>query len=237
MMMNSWGDIATIVVLACSAASCTNQIRTSVPPGETGGGAKKQGSNTGDGGAAEPANPSNPPTGQSGQTGTTISSEERLLNPSKWLCCKYPFPTQPLLDFTIEAREFGAPRAGGARKHAGVDLVYDQGTTMYAIGDGVVLDVYEFYQGTWAMEVKHRDFIARYGEISPSGPIFKPGFYTRQWQRLAFVGSIEMLHLELYSGKATGPLSNWDNPPFLRRSDLMDPMNLVKTWKAATLGK
>jgi hypothetical protein len=32
-----------------------------------------------------------------------------------------------------------------------------------------------------------------------------------------------MLHFEMYDNSATGPLTNRRNPPFQRRSDLIDP--------------
>jgi hypothetical protein len=32
-----------------------------------------------------------------------------------------------------------------------------------------------------------------------------------------------MLHLEMFAGTEQGPLTNRENPPFLRRADLVDP--------------
>jgi len=36
-----------------------------------------------------------------------------------------------------------------------------------------------------------------------------------------------MLHFEMYSKKATGPLTNKQNPPYKRRSDLIDPTQFL----------
>jgi len=38
---------------------------------------------------------------------------------------------------------------------------------------------------------------------------------------------MSMLHLELYSGKVTGPLTNPSNKPYLRRSDLIEPTSIL----------
>ena len=47
-------------------------------------------------------------------------------------------------------------------------------------------------------------------------------------QVIAAVGQMHtvkqsMLHFELYSGAAGGQLTDRDQPPYLRRADLMDP--------------
>ncbi len=46
-------------------------------------------------------------------------------------------------------------------------------------------------------------------------------------QVIAFVGKLEsgssMLHFEMYAGTASGSLTVRGNPPYQRRSDLLDP--------------
>lgn len=58
------------------------------------------------------------------------------------------------------------------RRHAGRDLYIDEGTTVHAIADGIVIEKKEFYQGTWQVTVRHNliykigyHLIVRYGEL------------------------------------------------------------------------
>jgi hypothetical protein len=43
-----------------------------------------------------------------------------------------------------------------------------------------------------------------------------------------------MLHLEIFAGTTQGPLTNRENPPFLRRADLVDPTAFLDSCTAAT---
>jgi hypothetical protein len=38
---------------------------------------------------------------------------------------------------------------------------------------------------------------------------------------------MSMLHLELYSGDKTGPLTDRGNQPYMRRTDLIDPTPIL----------
>ena len=93
----------------------------------------------------------------------------------------------------------------------------------------------------------HGDFIARYGEIQSDSPV-RRGDRVRPGQRIARVGHLvgirvpsDMLHLELYRGNASGPLTvrdpsaakRRDGVSFQRRSDLMDPTPLLSQWKSS----
>lgn len=142
----------------------------------------------------------------------------------------FPLRTRPAQDYKSGAREFGANRAGGKRKHAGCDLKAPVGTEIFCIADGkVIRGPYFFYEGTYALEVQHQDgMVVRYGEIlakSPKG--ISEGAQVKQGQLIAFVGRLNsdnsMLHLEMYSGKAKGALTQPDNPPYKRRADLINP--------------
>jgi WD40 repeat protein len=145
---------------------------------------------------------------------------------------RFPLDFRPAESYREGARRFGATRLGGRRKHAGADLYAPVGSPVYALDDGeVILGPHHFYATTYALEVRHPHYIARYGEIHPNVPAgARMGARVRRGQLLGHVGQAQvpapvasMLHLELYSGEASGPLTVHDNPPFNRRSDLIDP--------------
>lgn len=136
--------------------------------------------------------------------------------------------SNPTKSYKTGMRRFGARRKKG-RLHAGCDLYAPVGTAIYAMDDGeLIRDPYAFYLGTYALEVEHPDFVARYGEIGSAAAGLKKGSRVKRGQVIARVGkltgiSMTMLHLELYSGKGKGPLTVRANKPYQRRSDLMDP--------------
>ena len=137
---------------------------------------------------------------------------------------------------------FGSPRAGGSRKHAGCDLYSTVGRPIYAVEDGTVLETYLFYCDTDALVVKgkHTGRVIRYGEIrsgSPEKHGVSPGDTVKKGQVIAEIGKLScysqaMLHFELYSGSASGGLTVPDNPPYQRRSDLINPTKDLKQWRA-----
>lgn len=158
----------------------------------------------------------------------------------------FPFKEKdlPSKDWIKDIRCFGARRSGGKRAHAGCDLYAPVGTTIHAIASGVVtLGPYLFYDGTYALEVDHGSFLARYGEIQ-KGALVKAGDRIQAGQPIAKVGKllsmkISMLHLELYDKSATGPLTVKNKStkrtakgvPFMRRADLIDPTLKLDQWK------
>src|SRR6266436_5255955 len=78
----------------------------------------------------------------------------------------FPFPTLPASDWIHSPRAFASNRNNGRRAHAGCDLYFEKGTWIYPIADGTVTrGPYPFYCETFALEVDHGDFLARYGEI------------------------------------------------------------------------
>lgn len=150
----------------------------------------------------------------------------------------FPFLRHPVQDPTTGGRQFGANRSGGRRKHAAIDLKFPPGTPIRAMADGVVVvALADFYEGTKSFAVDHGSFIARYGEIAKTAPGFdRVGAKVKRGEIIAFVGRLNsgnsMLHLELYSGSAAGPLTQRGMMPFQRRADLLNPMDFLK---AATL--
>ena len=147
----------------------------------------------------------------------------------------YPLVIKASVDYHKGVPRFGASRSHGKRKHAGLDFYAPLGTIVRAMADGVVINVYPFYCKTYAIEVNHGTFIARYGEVDPHKPnIFvKSGQQVKRGDSLGKVGHLvgikvpsDMLHLELYATtenpKITG-LTQETHAPYQRRGDLFDP--------------
>lgn len=144
---------------------------------------------------------------------------------------RFPLSIRPAESYREGMRRFGARRKG-SRLHAGCDLYAKVGTPILALDSGVVLNRYEFYLGTFALEVRHPKFIARYGEIQQRlAPGIDVGTKVARGQTIAYVGKLiglnmSMLHLELYSGAAKGPLTT-QLGPYKRRGDLIDPTPIL----------
>ncbi len=149
----------------------------------------------------------------------------------------FPLKSAALASYLEAPRSFGSCRDNCTRKHAGADLYAYTGTPVLAVGDGEVIDFYEFYLGTYALVVDHGAFVVRYGEIKanlPSGVYI--GAQIRQGQGIAYVGRLQglsqdMVHFERYAGWAGGPLTERDNYPYQRRADLVDPTQDLIAWK------
>jgi len=107
----------------------------------------------------------------------------------------------------------------------------------------VTLGPYPFYDGTYALEVDHGTFLARYGEIQKSAMV-RQGDRVTPGQPIAKVGKLNsisnsMLHLELYDKSASGALTVKNSQtkktangiPFMRRRDLIDPTAKLNVWK------
>lgn len=148
---------------------------------------------------------------------------------------RFPLSKKPVWSYRDGGRKFGAPRDGGARAHAGVDLIAPPGTPIYAMAPGRVLNVYPFYSGTWALEILQDDGrVARYGEIDQLLP---PGIHVGspvvRGQQIARVSRLQsgsaMLHLEMYAGTGAGPLTvrGPAGGKAQRRGDLIDPTPLL----------
>ena len=147
-------------------------------------------------------------------------------------------------------RAFGSRRSNGARAHAGVDLYFPDFTDILAVADGVVTrGPYPFYLKTFAIEVDHGAFVARYGELAPDATppveegdtiargdlVGRVGVLTRANGKRLAVPSM-MLHFEMYDKTQTGKLTRavgtsarWtDRTPFFRRRDLIDPTGFLR---------
>jgi murein DD-endopeptidase MepM/ murein hydrolase activator NlpD len=148
----------------------------------------------------------------------------------------FPLSFVPKKHYKTGSRWFGARRAKGTRKHAGCDLIATEGTPVYAVDDGtIVRGPYHFYRGTYAIEVEHPRFVARYCEIKKVASGLRQGSRVRRGEVIAYVGKMfvsSMLHFEMYQGTATGPLTQRSSPPYQRRSDLLDPMPYLDSWSA-----
>lgn len=149
------------------------------------------------------------------------------------------FPVDAYVDsFLRHPARFG-DRRSAHRLHAGCDIYVPEATPVKAIANGrIVRDLTPFYQGTAAIVVEHSLGVVRYGELSFEPPI-DGGVYScpadgfvEEGRVLGYVKTtkypVPMLHFELYSGNADGPLTNRKNEPYQRRNDLVDPTNLLK---------
>ena len=146
---------------------------------------------------------------------------------------KFPLPFVPQISYK-GGNGFGASR-DKVRKglvHAANDLAAPPGTPVLAMDQGVVIqDVYSFYNGTYALEIKHPQFIARYGEISQDVEV-RVGESVKEGQVIAYVGDQpgqDMLHIEFFSGKLRGDLSTkpGTHPPFDRRDDVFNGVKFL----------
>lgn len=147
----------------------------------------------------------------------------------------FPLIEKSKYSYREGARAFGSNRDHGKRRHGGIDLYAPVGAPVRAMADGVVLRVYGFYAGTWAVEVDHGDFIARYGEVGKDGILVSKADKVLRGQQIGEVGkliglNVSMLHLEMY-GTTESPnksdLTQRGNPPFQRRNDLIDPTDSI----------
>lgn len=176
--------------------------------------------------------------------GDTGSGADSSVTPQGDAQFFFPFTQLPAKNWTEDIRRFGARRSKGARAHAACDLYFPEGTIIHAITDGkVTLGPYPFYQGTFALEIDHGTFLARYGEIQASTFVHQ-GDHVTTGQPIAKVGNLigitnSMLHLELYDKSAQGPLTvkgkqtkrTADGVPYMRRKDLIDPTSKLNEWK------
>jgi murein DD-endopeptidase MepM/ murein hydrolase activator NlpD len=162
----------------------------------------------------------------------------------------FPLPVIPSQSYKEGGRRFGAGRDNGARKHAGCDLIVPPGTPVCAIAKGYVrLDPYYFYNGSFALEVVHDGIVVRYGEILPTAfnsstlellPEIIKNAEVAKGQVIGYIakmtGGSSMLHFECFGNSSLpGKLTDKDKSggAFKRRSDLLDPTNLLDGAKSS----
>jgi murein DD-endopeptidase MepM/ murein hydrolase activator NlpD len=154
-------------------------------------------------------------------------------------CCQFPTKGEPTANYETEQRRFGASRSGGGRTHAACDLYRFKNEPIMSVAPGVVLrDPYPFYQGTYALEVRHNGgFVVRYGEITPKRVAgVAANREVSMGQQVGYMGKVSsnccepMLHFELYSGAKTGSLNVGGNK-YKRRTDLMNPTSYLRRWE------
>lgn len=133
-------------------------------------------------------------------------------------------------------RAFATSRDNGARYHAGNEFVVSNGTPVYAMSSGTVIECSSnFWAGTGCIAVQNLDgSISRYCEVTPDsslsvGKAVLKGAKVGAMKRNTVNGS-SMLHLEMYRGTSTGSLTKSGNTTykyvsnirFSRRSDLIN---------------
>lgn len=146
---------------------------------------------------------------------------------------RFPLPFIPTKSYK-GGNGFGASRdkVRAGLKHAANDLAAPAGTPILAMDDGVVINgPYYFYSGTYALEIKHPQFVARYGEITRVAEV-KVGDQVKEGQVIAYVGNQpgqDMLHIEFFTGKLKGDLSYkpGTHPPYDRRDDVFDGVKFL----------
>ncbi|WP_024549785.1 glycoside hydrolase family protein [Siccibacter turicensis] len=156
-----------------------------------------------------------------------------------------------LTDNNASQAIFGRNRSNGARKHAARDLYSEPNTEIVAISNGIVKSITHYYYSTWQITIQHttgdgRHFYIRYGEVDPRSIKVSVGTSVSQGDVVAKTGlminpatghhpniipgeTVYMLHFEYYPGQEkTPPPNNVQNPPFQRRQDLYDPLEILQ---------
>lgn len=89
------------------------------------------------------------------------------------------------------------PVTGQTKAHLGTDYAAPEGTPIWSVGDGVILEAqYKQYNGNY-VKVKHNDIVTtQYLHMSKIAEGIKPGVMVKQGQTIGYVGS---------TGLATGP--------------------------------
>ena len=148
---------------------------------------------------------------------------------------RFPLPYVPTITYK-GGNGFGGDRSRVRKglKHAANDLAGPPGTPVLAMDDGVVIrGPYPFFFQTSALEIKHPKFIARYCEIDRKTEV-KAGDTVKEGQVIGYIGNqpgADMLHIEFFSGKLTGDLTQHNDPPYDRRGDVFDGAGLLDQTK------
>jgi murein DD-endopeptidase MepM/ murein hydrolase activator NlpD len=156
----------------------------------------------------------------------------------------FPLNKRTSENYKTGMRRFAANRSNG-RLHAAADLYRVKGEAAVAANNVTVIrDLYYFYQGTYAIEVRASNGrVIRYGEIqgrlAPGVGLNKS---VRAGQTVGYIGKVNsdcctpMLHFEMYSGRLNGALTQNGNK-YQRRPDLMDPSGHLTDWEKEKFGR
>ncbi len=145
---------------------------------------------------------------------------------------RFPLPFVPKRSYKDAGSGFGASREKVRKglRHAANDLVGPPGTPVLAMEDGLVLlGPYEFFRQTYALEVRHGQFVARYCELDPHTEV-TAGDQVKEGQVIGYIGNqpgLDMLHIEFFDGTLTGNLTDKRNPPYERRKDVFNGTELL----------
>lgn len=127
------------------------------------------------------------------------------------------------------ARRFGAKRADGARRHAGIDLYCNAGDIVRACENGTIVRTQGFLGNTKAIVIQHSSgLVCIYGEVKNNSWNefgLKKGSSVKKGQPIGRIGitpgGSSMLHFETYT-KGTTKNTPWysnQKPP----SNLLNP--------------
>jgi len=155
---------------------------------------------------------------------------------------EFPLPFIPTISYKGE-NGFGGSREGVRHglMHAANDLAAPAGTPVAALDAGVVINgPYDFFRGTFALEIRHPRFIARYCEIDRVTEV-QVGDAVEAGQVIGYVGDQpgnDMLHLEFFTGRLHGNLSfaPGTHLPFDRRDDVFDGAKFLDEARSSRAG-
>jgi murein DD-endopeptidase MepM/ murein hydrolase activator NlpD len=146
------------------------------------------------------------------------------------------FPVEiDLRSYLTSPGKYGS-RRDGQRLHAGADIYGSAGAKVYAIKDGFLtesprlfpLSKNDLNPKSYSIVIDHGDFVGRYCEIIPEKGL-KKGSFVFQGMVIGRIAELwenkksNMLHFEMYSKNARGPLTQKKANIFERRSDVMNP--------------
>lgn len=129
--------------------------------------------------------------------------------------------------------------------HEGIDLYAENGDEVYSIEEGIVTNIIAFtgeiadspwWNNTYSVMIKHKDFSINYGEIIPLFNL-KLGNKVKAGELIGHVKTVlkinkgrpmSMLHLEMYEKETVKPIKEWslnkDKP-----KELLDPTDYIKS--------
>lgn len=129
--------------------------------------------------------------------------------------------------------------------HEGIDLYAEDGDSVYAIEDGIIVNIVPFtgviadspwWNDTYSIMIEHKDVTINYGEITPNqklniGENVKAGDIIGKIKTVLIKNKgrpMSMLHLEMYTKGTIEPLKEWtinkEKP-----DNLLNPTEFIKS--------